>query len=411
MRARRDGECSEDARSEQVDGGTCEYEEATVRREVRAGWLAMSLVLGSTAATTSAHGEERAAPGSSAESERDRAVRDFQEGRRAHMAGRLEEAELLYLRAWARMKSYDIATNLGQVQILLNKPASAAKHLAFGVRTVGPEVEPERVAQMQALLAEAKGQVGTLRVRVKNVADAEVYVDGERVPEEGMKHEAYLEPGGHEVVIRRAGYEDEVVQVLAAPGIAETVTRELKAKAAKGPEAARPVASAPGAAGAPVAATRPRSAAAGRAPGTGKATTKGPAAGSTVEEPRSWVPVIALGAASAVGLGLGVGFTVAANGASADVDAHGKAVDDAGGQCREPTSALADLCEELHDAGLRQETFGNVARVAFAASGALAIAAVSYALWHRAEPRVAAPMRVLPDVSAHGAGLTLVSVW
>ncbi|KYF68202.1 hypothetical protein BE15_07515, partial [Sorangium cellulosum] len=105
------------------------------------------------------------------------------------------------------------------------------------------EVEPERLEMMQALLAEAKAQVGTLRVRVKNAPDAEVYVDGERVPEEGVKHEVYLEPGGHEVVIRRAGYEDEVVQVFAAPGIAETVTRELKPKAMKGPEAAVPEAS------------------------------------------------------------------------------------------------------------------------------------------------------------------------
>ncbi|WP_437875739.1 PEGA domain-containing protein [Sorangium sp. So ce513] len=355
----------------------------------------MSLVLGSTAAATSARGEERAQPGPSAESERDRAVRDFQEGRRAHAEGRLEEAELSYLRAWSRMKSYDIATNLGQVQLKLNKPVSAARHLAFGLRTVGPEVEPERLEVMEALLAEAKAQVGALRVRVTNVADAEVYLDGERVPEEAARHELYLEPGEHVLLMRHAGYEDAVLRVITGPGLTETIAHRLKPKAEKAPGA--------GAAGAP--------AAAGPRAGNDAPPAKLPETTAAPREARSWVPVIALGAASAVGLGLGVGFTVASNRASAEVDAHGKAVDDAGGQCRKPTSAFADLCEELHDAGSRQETFGNAARVAFAASGALAIAAVSYALWPRAEPRGAASVRVLPDVSAHGAGVTLVSVW
>ncbi|WP_437645808.1 hypothetical protein [Sorangium sp. So ce362] len=127
--------------------------------------------------------------------------------------------------------------NLGQVQLRLNKAASAAKYLAYGVRAVGPEIEPERLGRMLALLDAAKAQVGTVRVRVKNVADAEVFVDGERVPAEEVKHEIYLEPGPHLLVIRHAGYEDEHVRVLAAPASTETVTPELKPKAEEAPVA------------------------------------------------------------------------------------------------------------------------------------------------------------------------------
>ncbi|WP_437645798.1 hypothetical protein [Sorangium sp. So ce362] len=383
-----------------MDDGLCEGEEATVRRELHAGWLAMSVLLGSTAATTSARGQERAVGGSSEESARDRAVRDFEEGRRAQLAGRLEEAELLYLRAWARMKSYDIATNLGQVQLLLNKPASAAKHVAFGVRTVGPEIEPERVAQMEALLAEAKAQVGTVRVRVKHVADVEVFVDLERVPAEEVKHELYLEPGPHLLVIRRAGYEDEHLGVLAAPRMTETIEPELKPKApeaaATGPGGKGPGAAAPGAAS---------------AAGMGGAKTKAPAAGAGVGERRSWVPVIALGAASAVGLGVAVGFTVASRKASADVDAQGHAILMAGGQCNEPPSSFTTQCSGLYEAGSREEAFGRVAWAAYAASGALAIAATTYALWPRPQQPVAAGVRVSPQVIAHGAGLALFGAW
>ncbi|XXT17842.1 hypothetical protein WME94_47170 [Sorangium sp. So ce429] len=369
-----------------------------MRRELHAGWLAMSLLLGSTAATTSARGEERAKPGPSEESERDRVVRDFKEGRKAHVAGRLDEAEFFYLRAWARMKSYDIATNLGQVQLQLNKPASAAKHLAFGVRTVGPEIEPERLARMQALLAEAKAQVGMLRVRVKNVADAEVFVDGERMGAEEAKHELYLEPGPHLLVIRRAGYEDEHVGVLAAPAMSETVMPELKPKA---PEAA---AMGPGAVGAPV-----KGEAKPNAPAVGA--TKVPAAGAGVEEPRSWVPVLALGAASAVGLGVGVGFTVASNKASADMRTQHAAIYGDGGGCLETSDAFNRRCHELYEMGSRAETFGNVAMVSYAASGALAIGALAYALWPRAGAATSTGVRLLPEVHARGGRVTLSGAW
>ncbi|WP_437741691.1 hypothetical protein WMF39_39740 [Sorangium sp. So ce1504] len=221
-----------------------------MRRELHAGWLAMSVLLGSTAATTSACGEERAKPRPSEESERERAVRDFEEGRRAHLAGHLEEAELAYLRAWSRLKSFDIAVNLGQVQLRLNKPASAAKHLAYGVRTVGPEIEPERLARMLALLDEARTQVGAVQLQGTDAADAEVFVDGERVPAEEVKHEIYVEPGEHRIVIRRAGYEETAIRVVAAAGVRETVPVTMKPVEAKAPEMTVQKAKLPGAAGA-----------------------------------------------------------------------------------------------------------------------------------------------------------------
>ncbi|KYF82949.1 hypothetical protein BE11_45620 [Sorangium cellulosum] len=384
--ARRDGERDEDARSEQVDGGLCVDEGATVRRALHAGWLAMSVLLGSTAATTSARGEERPASAPSAESARDRAVTDFEEGRRAHLAGRLEEAELSYLRAWSRMKSYDIATNLGQVQILLNKPASAAKHLAFGLRTVGPEVEPERLARVQALLAEAKAQVGTVRVQVTNVADAEVLVGGERVSEEEAKHEMYMDPGQHVLVIRRAGYEAAVIPVTAVAGSREEITTELKPKTM----------TRPGAAGAPA---------------MMEAKPKAPAAGARAEEPRSWGPVIALGAASAVGLGVAIGLTAASNDARSQADAQRDAILKAHTHCANPPTAAPERCAELRRSVSRAHALGNGARVAYATAGALSIAAVICAAWPRPKPLAAGRVRALPALGPEGGGVVMQATW
>ncbi|WP_437481511.1 hypothetical protein WME75_37880 [Sorangium sp. So ce1014] len=325
-------------------------------------------------------------PASSESSERDRAVRDFEEGRRAHLAGRLEKAELFYLRAWARMKSYDIATNLGQVQLLLNKPASAAKYLAFGVRTVGPEIEPERLLRMQAMLDEAKARVGTLRVRVTNVADAEVLLDGGRVPEEEAKHELYLEPGQHALVIRRAGYEEAVIPVAAVAGSHEEITRELKPKAA----------TRSGAAGALL---------------IGDAKPKAPAAGARVEAQRSWVPVIALGAASAVGLGVGVGFTVASNSANDEAHAQSRSIRDAGGQCVAPSVAFTARCAELDRLGAEADGLGTAAFGSYIASGVSALAAVTCALWPRRAGTISTVLSVRPDLRLNGGGIVAVGTW
>ncbi|AUX26036.1 uncharacterized protein SOCEGT47_065890 [Sorangium cellulosum] len=319
----------------------------------------------------------------SEESERDLAVRDFEEGRKAHVAGRLEEAELLYLRAWGRMRSYDIAANLGQVQLLLKRPASAAKHLAYSLRTAPPLLEPERVDRMRAMLAEAKRQVVTVRVRVANVPDAEVFVDGERVPAEEVKREFYVDPGQHTLAIRRTGYDERVMPLLAAPGAREEITTELNPKAETG--------AANGAA-------------------IGNAATKAHVAGARVEEPRSWVPVIALGAASAVGLGVAVGFTVTSNGASADVEAQRAAILDARAACIDAPAAYAGACEELHDTASRADAFGNAARVAYAASGLLAVAAVTYAAWPR-DRGAATRVVLVPRLHASGAEIAVVGTW
>ncbi|WP_437764223.1 hypothetical protein WME77_40615 [Sorangium sp. So ce764] len=360
-----------------------------MRRAVRAGWLVTSVLLGSTAVPSSVRGEERAMPVSSESSERERAVRDFEEGRGAHMAGRLEEAELAYLRAWSWMKSYDIAVNLGQVQLRLNKPASAAKYLAYGVRAAGPEIEPERLARMLALLDEAKAQVGAVRLQVTNVADAEVFVDGERVPAEEVKHDIYVEPGEHRIVIRRAGYAEAMIQVAAMAGSREEIATELKPK----------LATRPGAAGAPVVGK------------VGEEKTKVPGAGVAVEEPRSWVPVVALGAASAVGLGVGVGFTAASNGARVDVDAQRDAILKARTHCVNPPTATPEQCAELRRTVSRVDTLGNGARVAYATAGALAIAALIYATWPRGRPARAVALEAGPGLNAGGAGIAVTGSW
>ncbi|KYG10004.1 hypothetical protein BE21_14725, partial [Sorangium cellulosum] len=330
-----------------------------------------------------------------------RATQLYRQGNEAFKQKRWSDAELLYLKAWALVRSFDIAANLGEVQLQLKKPRSAATFLAFALRTAPPSAKPEQIERMRHFLDQAKAQVGTVRVRVKNVPDAEVFVDGEGVPDEEAKHELYLEPGRHLLVIRRAGYEDEQVGVQAAPGTTETVTPELKPKAEKAPEA-----TGPGGKGAGAATPGAASAA-----GMGEAKTKAPAAGARVEEPRSWVPALALGAASVVALGVAGGFTVAANAASAEGDRQHAVLREAGGGCVDVPSEYSYLCSGLRDSASRHEARTRAATVAYVASGALAIGAATYALWPRARTATSRGMRASPELSPGCAGIVVRGVW
>ncbi|WP_437734959.1 PEGA domain-containing protein [Sorangium sp. So ce1335] len=300
--------------------------------------------------------------------------------------------------AWELNPTFDVAYNLGNTEYKLQKHREAAQYLSFalrhwpllkGVAKLKPNAEK--------WLAESRAQVGALKVSV-TVAGAEVLVDGKSVGRAPLEGEVFVDPGEHRAEARHLDYEPVSQTVSVAKG----GTAEVRL-------AISPVRSEAQASGV-------KTEGGGSATGAGVV---GPVAGQPavpVEPPpppekRSWVPVIALGAASAVGLGVGIGMTVASNAASDDVDAQGSAIIDAGGQCKRPPSAFVDRCSELNDAGSREETFGNAARVAFAASGVLAVAAVTYVLWPRPAARVAAPVRVLPQVGAHTAGVALLGVW
>ncbi|WP_437734955.1 PEGA domain-containing protein [Sorangium sp. So ce1335] len=362
--------------------------------------LAVLLTVATLIADPDIAAAQPAAPGTTPASAADAAKRAealVDKAKSLYLAGKYQEAEEALLVAWELNPTFDVAYNLGNTEYKLQKHREAAQYLSFalrhwpllkGVAKLKPNAEK--------WLAESRAQVGAVAVTV-GAAGAEVLVDGKAVGRSPLEGEVFVEAGEHRVEARLSGYAPASETVQVAKGGAVEVTLAMALAPSEAPVArAGEGASAPGAgAGAPAAGL-----------GTGA-----PVEPVQPPQERSWVPVIALGAASAVGLGVGIGMTVASNNASSDVDMQGRAIIDAGGQCREPPSAFVDRCSKLYDAGSREETFGNAARIAFAASGVLAVAAVTYALWPRAEARVVAPVRVLPDVGAHSAGVTLLGVW
>ncbi|WP_437913288.1 PEGA domain-containing protein [Sorangium sp. So ce302] len=298
----------------------------------------------------------------------------FQNGVQAASESRWEAARALFLAARALHPHYTIDGNVGDCELHLGRYREAAEYLARYVRELKKDTTStaEERAQGEAAYAEARAKVGALVLHT-NVDGARVFVDDTLQGVMPLPDPLFVEPGAHTISVEHEDYETKKTTVQLAAG--GTIEHRM-------PMERRP-------AGTP-------------APKAPETTAAHPAA-------RSWVPVIALGAASVVGLGVGVGLTVASNDAVAEKDDRKQGILREGGQCVEPSASFVDRCNRLRSAGSRADTLGNGARVAYIASGALAAAAVTYLLWPR--DSAMASGTVLPAVRTDGAGITVIGAF
>jgi hypothetical protein len=130
----------------------------------------------------------------------------FDQAQAAFAKGDKQGAYTAYLKAWGLQKSYDIAGNLGNVELRLGKHRDAAEHLSYGVTNFPPTGEPSLLRVMKQKLAEAQKEIGRVTVRV-TVAGVRVRVNGREVGISPLSEEAYVEPGEVVVEGELAGYE------------------------------------------------------------------------------------------------------------------------------------------------------------------------------------------------------------
>ncbi|WP_437709316.1 PEGA domain-containing protein [Sorangium sp. So ce448] len=359
-----------------ADGGA----RSEVMRRLRV-WVLCSALAGPLAWSPSAGAADPPADVSA----RQRAL--FDKGVRLFDQSRWAEARAVFLEAWALKKSYAVAANLGDVELIVGDPRSAAVHLAYALRELPADEAPALRTLLTTRLEEAQRLVGILRVRVAPPG-AELLVDGKPLPEEEAPEEIYLEPGTHRLTARRDGYADAEKVVTVAAGTAQNLTLALVERKADPPAMPRATTSP-----APIDET--------------------PAARTDAapEAKRSWVPVIALGAASVVGLGVGVGMTVASNSANDEARAQSRSIQNAGEQCIESSSLFTERCRELHRLGSKAHDLGDVAFGSYIASGVLAVAAVTYVLWPSLAGTSSTGVSVRTDIHLSGGGIVAVGTW
>ncbi|RYZ04251.1 MAG: hypothetical protein EOO73_24500 [Myxococcales bacterium] len=274
----------------------------------------------------------------------------------------------LLLPLWADSPTYDVASSLALVEYQLGDYPMAARHLAFALEHVAPVEKPETVQRMRSGMLELRGRVGGLRLTA-NAPTAVVSLNGQVVAASLLGRELFVAPGRHTIEARAAGVAParQVLDVM--PGQTYTVELDLR-------PAVTPAGSAPARLAEPSALQSDR------------------------PEERAWWPVVIGGALTATGLGLAVGFGVAANDAESEWRSRQAGISPSG--CLERATSLE--CVRLRGAIERQHSAATWANVGVGVSALSVAATAAYLLlWPSQPPRVAPALAV----NAHSAELGL----
>lgn len=280
----------------------------------------------------------------------DRAKAYYVEGMKAAEAKNWVQAHAAFLEAWRLNEHYQIAANLGSMEIKLGKYRDAAEHLSVYLRKAPQDKVKDRMRAL-AFYEEAKKKVGTVQVTV-NVNGAEILVDDKVVGISPMLDDIYVDPGPRFIKVRKTGHNATETTIEAAAGS----THQVPLTMGKPPEPPKPEVEP-----APPPPVRP-----------------------VVPESDAFKPkrevVIAGVAVTAVGLVAGTIFAVVSSGQATDADDRMGQLEKAGGPNACTTGVYQSECDTLRDLRGGRDTFGNLAVWSFITAGLAGTGTAIYAL-------------------------------
>ncbi|MDC3960487.1 PEGA domain-containing protein [Polyangium jinanense] len=260
-------------------------------------------------------------------------------GIKAAEKGQWEKARASFEEAFKLDPRPKIAVNLGNAELELGRYRDAAEHLEYFLRndTSGNAAARQPVQQ---LLDKATAQIGTLRVTV-DVKGAEVLVDGRSVGQAPVERPIFVEPGSYTIEARSPEKTPVSQKVALAAGAKLDVDLKLVPACVEGPK-------------------------------------------KVIEEEQPWKKPSLYGAVglAVVGLGVGIGFSVAAAMKSGEYE-------DEIAYLRERTLTTEKICpggvtdprcRKMVELGETQNTYAYLARAGFIVGGLATAGAVAIAL-------------------------------
>jgi hypothetical protein len=169
----------------------------------------------------------------------DRARALYMEGIKAADAKNWAGAHAAFLEAYKQSDHYQIAANLGSMEIKLGRYRDAAEHLAVYLRKAPSDKVKDRMRAL-AFFEEAKKKVGTVQVRV-NVNGAEILVDDKVVSLSPPVDDLFVDPGPRFIKARMAGHKSNETTIEAAGGSTHQVSLTLEKMASAAPPPPPPV--------------------------------------------------------------------------------------------------------------------------------------------------------------------------
>jgi hypothetical protein len=299
--------------------------------------------------TSAAQTEPGPLPVRAGEAEREQARHLYDEAIQYGKRGEYRRAKASLSAAWALIKSWEIAVNLGSAEMRLGQYRDAAEHLAWGIRD-GAVKEGENCGPLikaKSLLSEAAAHVGQVKL-LADEPNVSIFVDDDVVGKSPLVDPLYLDPGAHVITARPANTDRASLklEVRVQPGDAMERYLNFSATRASGKTA--------------------DSAEPPPAP-TSTSRDGGPF------EPRTAVPVT-LGGLTAISGGLALAFTIKASAANASATDWALRT---GGNCDVATPA----CNGLADARERRNDANRIANIAWVGTGMFGIATLATVLF------------------------------
>jgi len=284
-----------------------------------------------------------AAPGDTELTDASRAV--FTEAIAAASKNQWAVCRTKALGVWQQIENPKVAGLLGSCEAELGMARDAAEHLDFyllrddGADPARTKTAKERFDKMRAKVA--------LIILTPTPADAEVRVDG-KVLGSGPQR-VFVEPGAHVFEVAKGGP--------AAKKAIEVVAGDEKALSLSAP-ASEPA----GGAGGTGAVGAGAEGGGGGVGGTGAAGGGGAGGGPETSEKPIW-PTVLLGSVAAVGLGLGIGFSVVSLARGSDAEELVNACEPWTATCESDGNALHDEANAFLGAGVAGYAVGGAALV------------------------------------------------
>lgn len=295
----------------------------------------------------------------------------FELGQSLYGEGKYEDSYRAYLKAWQTRRSYEIAGNLGNVELKLGKYTGAVVHLQYVLDnlpvTTAAEERELVVEKTTERLNEAKSKVAIIKLAL-SPDGASVSLDGQPLGNAPLAEPLILDPGPHKLVVTLAGHDDVTHDIAAQPGDNETL-RIAMVKS-----------------------------------GSGEVAEIGTSSGDRADDGPNYILVIAGGVIGLGAVGAGIALHVAAAGKSDDREALVAQIGDTSA-CS--GNAPPPQCAEITDISDQESTFSGAGTGLLIGGGVVLVATALYWFWPRGGGDDQAPAEALLPTFAPGyAGLT-----
>ncbi len=213
----------------------------------------------------------------------------FREAFVAYNSHNYQQSRDLLQQAWAIRPTYDVASALAQSEMKLQLYREAANHLQTCLDTFAPSASEQTLEAIKQAFVDAKSHVGALHITTGDAVS--VSIDGQPVGVSPLRSPLFVDPGTHEVVFKQ-GADSVTKGVYVDAGADATIDARVEHVAALAPATPAPIA-------------KPT-------PNPSAATVTDDAS-RREERNRVLIPAIVGGATFAVGVGMAIGFRLAAN--------------------------------------------------------------------------------------------------